>query len=275
MTDAIRAQSYQERPPVAALAPWVSSVWHQSVSPEHPPYWHRTVPNGSVDVVWSLGSAPRIVGPRTVPHVELLPPGSTVVGVRLGIGAAPAVLGVPMSELLDRELDARELWGTRPTQLVDELAERRSAAMASAMLERAVLGRVDRASVIDPLVAEMVRNLASRRLERIGTLPGRLHVSERQLNRRCLAATGLGPKTLHRTLRFQRFLALAHAGGLTRASLSRLAAAAGYTDQPHLSRECARLTGVSPRTLLRDAETHCAGAHDHAPSYAPLLTQDV
>jgi AraC-like DNA-binding protein len=200
--------------------------------------------------------------------METLAPGSMIVGARLRIGAA---LGMPMSELVDRELDASELWGTRPLRLAEQCAG--TPALACEMLERELLARLD--AVPDPLVAETVRTLTSRGLERVGALPGRLHLSERQLNRRCLTATGLAPKLLQRMLRFQRFLALAHAGGLTRAGLARLAATAGYTDQPHLNRECARLTGVSPGTLLREAEMHCAGAHDHTPSYAPLLAQDV
>jgi AraC-like DNA-binding protein len=178
-----------------------------------------------------------------------------------------------MSELVDRELDASELWGPRPMQLAETLAGSPSPSVASAMLEREVVGRLE--GEPDPLVAETVRTLTLRGSERVSALSGRLHVSERQLNRRCLAATGLAPKLLQRMLRFQRFLALAHAGGLTQASLSWLAAAAGYADQSHLSRESARLTGVSPHALLQDAEKHCAGVHDHTPSYAPLLAQDV
>jgi AraC-like DNA-binding protein len=96
-------------------------------------------------------------------------------------------------------------------------------------------------------------------------------MSERQLRRRCLAAVGLPPKLLQRMLRFQGFLALAHARGLARADLSALAAEAGYADQPHLTRECVRLAGRPPVAVLREAEQHCRGFHDHAASYAPLL----
>jgi hypothetical protein len=47
-------------------------------------------------------------------------------------------------------------------------------------------------------------------------------------------------------LRLQRFLALAGRGG----DLARLAADAGYADQPHLTRDCARLAGLPAVTLL-------------------------
>ena len=47
-------------------------------------------------------------------------------------------------------------------------------------------------------------------------------------------------------LRLQRFLSLASPGG----DLARLAADAGYADQPHLTRDCARLAGLPAAALL-------------------------
>jgi hypothetical protein len=77
-------------------------------------------------------------------------------------------------------------------------------------------------------------------------------------------------------LRFQRFLSLAQhaiASGAAPAGdgLARLAADAGYADQPHLNRECLRLTGASPRAFLGEAEDHCGCGHDHAASFMPVL----
>ena len=49
-------------------------------------------------------------------------------------------------------------------------------------------------------------------------------------------------------LRLRRFLALAEAEPNT--DLARAAAEAGYSDQPHLTRECADLAGLPPAALL-------------------------
>ena len=38
-----------------------------------------------------------------------------------------------------------------------------------------------------------------------------------------------------------------------------------------LSRECVRLTGLTPRELLGDAVDRCGCGHDHAASYGPFL----
>src|SRR5204862_7858097 len=76
-----------------------------------------------------------------------------------------------------------------------------------------------------------------------------LGLSERQLLRRFRRAVGYGPRTLARVARFQRFLALAE--GCRDADLARLAFDAGYADQPHLTRECRRLSGRTPLELIR------------------------
>jgi AraC-like DNA-binding protein len=68
-------------------------------------------------------------------------------------------------------------------------------------------------------------------------------VSERRLRRRFVQAVGYGPATYLRVSRFQRAVALAPRVE----GLAALAAAAGYADQAHLSRDCRALTGLTPR----------------------------
>jgi AraC-like DNA-binding protein len=100
-------------------------------------------------------------------------------------------------------------------------------------------------------------------------------MSERQLRRRFKAAVGLSPKALERVLRFQRFLALVHTGGWSRLGLARTAAALGYADQAHLTRECVRLSGLPPAELIRQSDIHCRGRHDHSPSFRSLFRGTV
>ena len=95
----------------------------------------------------------------------------------------------------------------------------------------------------DPAVAAAVARLADPGA-RVEALAGELGLSERQLRRRFQAAAGYGPKTLQRVLRFRRFLAG------PRDDLARAALEAGYADQPHLTREVARLAGTTPAQAL-------------------------
>jgi AraC-like DNA-binding protein len=80
---------------------------------------------------------------------------------------------------------------------------------------------------------------------------GFLAVSERRLRRRFVQAVGYGPATYLRVSRFQRAVALApYAPGL-----AALAAAAGYADQAHLSRDVRALTGLTPRVYFAGRST--------------------
>ncbi|HEU5431885.1 MAG TPA: helix-turn-helix domain-containing protein, partial [Thermomicrobiales bacterium] len=78
-------------------------------------------------------------------------------------------------------------------------------------------------------------------------------ISERQLRRRFESSVGYGPKMLQRILRLQRLLWLASGSDGERLGLAGLAIAAGYADQPHMTRETVALTGATPGQLLVDA----------------------
>jgi transcriptional regulator GlxA family with amidase domain len=80
--------------------------------------------------------------------------------------------------------------------------------------------------------------------QRLEQLARQLGFSERQLRRRFQTSVGYGPKTVQRVLRLRRFAACAQA------DLARSALIAGYSDQAHLTRECSRLTGLSPTQFL-------------------------
>jgi AraC-like DNA-binding protein len=262
-------QTYRERRPAPAVRSHVASVWVQRVGAGSDPHLHRTIPHGAVELACPVGGLPLVVGPQTAPRVEALAGGSTVVGVRFNLGAAPSVFGVPASELVDRTLAAEELWGAEAARIGERVA---AAGDPAAALEDEVLGRAARLHGPDPVVAEVARRLRPGRRQDVMALPSELSISERQLRRRVQSAIGLAPKVVHRMLRFQGFLALAHGRDGDPAELARLAAEAGYADQSHLTRECLRLAGLSPAALMRESLEHCrAAGHDHAVSYAPLL----
>ena len=162
-----------------------------------------------------------------------------------------------------------DVWG-EASDLAVQLAEAPRPDAALRSLQADLLHRQARTPPPDPLVAEAVRRLMPWQSTQIGALTEDLAISESQLRRRFLAEVGIGPKTLQRTLRFQGYLALAQAtrpGSL----VADLAAEVGYADQAHLSRECVRLTGLTPRELLGDAVDRCGCGHDHAASYGPFL----
>jgi AraC-like DNA-binding protein len=270
----VSAQSYVERPPVPALRDLVRVVWIQRIGAE--PYVQRNLPTGGVELHCTIGSLPRLVGPLTGPSTEVLAPGTTMVGVRFLPGGAAAVLGLPACELVDLTLDLDEVWGQAAVVLGELLSGTRSPEAALCILQEQLVGRRADGTQPDLLVSEAVRQLMPWRASEVGSLSSLLAISESQLRRRCLAAVGIGPKALQRTLRFQGFLALvqserARATPSEGGGLADLAAEAGYADQAHLGRECVRLTGMPPREFLVDARGRCGREHDHSASFIPFL----
>jgi AraC-like DNA-binding protein len=81
----------------------------------------------------------------------------------------------------------------------------------------------------------------------------RASLSTRQLRRLIDDHVGLPPKTLQTILRFQRFRACLAVPRRMRNPLGQAAAECGYFDHAHLCRDCVRLAGVTPSTLLAAA----------------------
>jgi AraC-like DNA-binding protein len=268
------SQTYVESAPLPGLAAAVRTVWIQRTGPA--PYVQRNLPTGGAELHCPIGAVARLVGPLARAKVEVLPPRTTLVGVRFQPGAAAALLGLPADELVDLTVQLDDLWGQAAVRLGELLADAPTPEAALERLQRHLLHRQARAGRADPLVAEAVRRLMPWQPAEVGALAAELAISPSQLRRRCLTTAGVGPKTLQRTLRFQGYLALAQAASAPGASvrgggLADLAADVGYADHAHMSRECLRLAGLTPRELLGDQVDRCGCGHDHAASYLPFL----
>jgi AraC-like DNA-binding protein len=264
-------QSFRERLPAPETARKVASVWVLEVGAEGGAYEHRTVPNGSAEISYALGSNRIVVsGPQRMPVVARVEPGTTVVGLRFHPGAAPSILGPPASDLVDLRVDLDRLWGSSVAMLAERLGEAGAPEGAARLLEDEVAHRLADAAAPDQLVKAAIGRLQPWRPGGLGDLASGLHISPRQLHRRFVAALGFGPKTLERILRFQGFLALAQGPEQRHIGLARLAQRAGYADQPHLTREAAALTGLTPRAFLDETWRRCGPTHDHEASYAGL-----
>jgi AraC-like DNA-binding protein len=268
------AESYVERFPLPELAGLVRTVWVQQTGPR--PYMQRNLPTGGVELQCPLGGLPRVIGPLTQARIQALPPSTAVVGARFWPGSAAPLLGLPVDELVDFTVDLNDLWQGTAVRLGELLAEASDPRAGLELLQRFLVSRQTRAAAPDQLVSAAVRRLMPWRPVRIEALSTELTISQSQLRRRFLATVGVGPKALQRTLRFQGYLALAQAAAdpslrTPVAGVADLAAEAGYADHAHLSRECRRLTGLTPTELLGGGSDRCGCGHDHAASYQPFL----
>jgi AraC-like DNA-binding protein len=181
-----------------------------------------------------------------------------------------------LDDLVDQRLGLTELWRSSADRLVEAMALAATPERALMFLQAHLLQEFRTAVRVDPLVGAAVQALMPWHPVNIDTLATHLALSASQLRRRCLRAVGVSPKVLQRTLRFQGFLALAQAGATATGrrgadGMAGLAVDTGYADQAHLSRECLRLTGLTPRQLLGGDIDRCACGHEHSASYAPFL----
>jgi AraC-like DNA-binding protein len=264
--------SYVESAPVPALAGVVRTVWIQRTGDTA--YLQRHLPTGGVEIHFPIGAAPQLLGPLTGAQLEVIPAKTTIVGVRFHPGTAPP-LPAMLDELVGQRLGLLELWRSSAERLVEAMASARTPERALAILQEHLVLEF-RSTSRDPLVNEAVLGLMPWQPVNIDTLANHLALSPSQLRRRVLQAVGMSPKVLQRTLRFQGFLALAQAGAVASGrrgadGMAGLAVDVGYADQAHLSRECLRLTGLTPREFLGVNADRCSCDHDHSGSYKPFL----
>jgi AraC-like DNA-binding protein len=232
---------YREWAPPAVLRPSVSCLW-TSVLPDGGQT--LVLPDACVDVIWRQGTGVLVAGPDTRPAPDSQPAGTVLVGVRFRPGAGGPALGLPLAELRDQRVDLADISSRLAAGLPGDLEP--GQALAGLI---ATATELCREGPPDPLVSHAARLLTAPGA-RTATLPDELGVSERQLRRRCLAAVGYGPKTLHRILRFRRFVSEVDEADKP-VELALVAADAGYADQAHMTRESVRLGGLPPAALAR------------------------
>jgi len=246
----LRGATYLEWPVGPLLREHLACVWVARSGASGAPHVDRVIPDGCMDLLFTGGRLV-IAGPDTK-AVELGPQaGGLIVGARFRPGIAPAVLGVPARHLLDARVPADDVVGDRARALAETLRGIRSPAEAAAVLGHRIgawtLASVPPSRVVAGAIA-LLSGPATLRDPSVSTLASALGVGERRLRRSCVDALGYGPKMFERIWRLRRFVAAA-AASPGRTSLAALALDAGYADQPHLTRECRALTGLTPATL--------------------------
>jgi len=193
-------------------------------------------------------------------QIHLLGPTSGATTVRMigpirgfGWGMTPrgwaAVVGVDASALLNRIVDARELFGDALDALDAAVAALEQApdlaamvAIAEPLVRTLARGRGREALIFAGLVDAWLEGERSPDVEALVIATG---LSRRQLERRCKALYGAPPKLLARKFRALRAAVALYADGVSPGDLVEQ----GFYDQSHLIREIKQFTGLTPRQL--------------------------
>lgn len=247
---AVVAPHYRETPPAPDLRAFVACRWVRTVRLGGPLRVAPILPDGCSDVMVFDDRPPIVAGPDATTRWVRIPDHTVITGLRFRPGAVRAVLGCEAGLVLDgggplsdfapgaRGLHERLL-------TADALDDRH------ALLEDWVRGRLTRAGAGDRDTLAACRLLTAEPGLAIGRLADRFGWNARAVHRRFRAACGYGPKHLQRILRVQRALRAVHAA--EEPSLAEVALAAGYADQPHMTRDFRDLTGFTPRAVFADA----------------------
>jgi len=162
------------------------------------------------------------------------------------------LLGLPLDQLSGHTVDLVEVLGADGRRLAEQLRDTPSWRRRFALMDRFLLGRLDRGPRPAPEVARAWERLVATG----GALPIRqlareVGWSHRHLLTRFRQQVGLGPKTAARLVRFN--------GVWRRLDEDRpldwglVAAEVGYADQAHLVREFRQFTGTTPTGFLARA----------------------
>ena len=234
-------RAYAEWPAPVALRHAVACLW-SAVAEEDADT--LVLPDACSDLIWEQGKGAYVAGPDTGPNPARARAGTTMFGVRFRASAGGPVLGLPLSELRDQRVDLADV--------LPAVARRLPATLDPQVAEISVLdlaARLVADSEPDKVVAHAAHMLNDPRI-RTEDVAAELALSTRQFRRRCHDTAGYGPKTLQRILKFRRFVARIDAWS-ENLDLAAIAADVGYADQAHLTRECARLAGLTPTALMK------------------------
>ena len=238
---------YREDAPSGDVYSLVACRWVRQTPEDERGRSVLILPDGCVDLLWREGELV-LAGVDQAARPSRIAPGERILGLRLRPGIAGAVLGMPASEVLDVHVKLEELLGPRARELAERVGESQGDEEAFNVLESSIASSMRDGAGPDPLVLAATRRLGFPG-SRVDQLAESLGISDRQLRRRFHRAVGYGPKTLDRVLRFRRLVAQSGAIASGDSDLARVAADLGYADQAHMTRDCLRLSGLTPVQL--------------------------
>jgi AraC-like DNA-binding protein len=176
-----------------------------------------------------------------------------MIAFKVRSGALRALLGVRASEVRDRTLDLRDVWGASAVALADRIAGARSSVDRTRALEEALFERLgesadDRATIA---LADILERSGGR--TSLAELVERSGYSRRTFVQKFHDCVGLAPKASARLSRTRAALArIDEADGAI--EWAELAVASGYCDQAHMSHEFRDLLGCPPAAFAREIQ---------------------
>lgn len=187
-----------------------------------------------------------LAGPRTRALVHEFEQGRAHISVAFAFGGA-AAFGLPPEIAADELVPLGVLCGRDGAALRERLLAAATPLDMFGLLEGVLLQRLAGQPAPDPAMAAAARSLSAGLP--VAKVAANLGLLPRTLRRRFTAQAGLTPKRFARVQRFRRVVRALD--GVTEADWAAVAAAHGYSDQPHLADEFRAIADVTPAEYLR------------------------
>lgn len=240
--------SYREYVPAPALRPFVDRLWTRDggLSPSE----QRVLPDGCIDWLLHLGTAPRavVVGTMTRPHVVPAGFAPPIVAVRFRPGGAAAFLRERADRFTDHHV-ALDDAGVSSIAILDRVLDEVLPHRRARALERHLLAALPRAEGPPAIIDRAVGALWREQPPSVDALARELGVTRQHLRRLFRDHVGIGPKELARVARVHR--AIERLGSARRGDLAGVATEIGFFDQAHMNRDFREIAGATPGEIIR------------------------
>ena len=253
--------SFVRHSPAAPLNRYIACLWwSRRDTPQH--YCEHILPSGGVQLLFTLHDTPIRCLPGNSPSGQIVwthsvvhgpqrnhyvagpkPPGA-VVGVAFHPGAAASVLGVSMVELAGHHVTLPTIWGRRGTDLHQKIRAAAAPTEIFRILEEDFSAGLQRSLLVHPAIADALLPHTSIVPTRVRDIQCASGYSPKHFIALFRTAVGLTPKHYYRIQRFNSVLR--HLAGAERSNLADVAAALGYSDQAHLTRDFREFAGITP-----------------------------
>lgn len=166
-------------------------------------------------------------------------------------GALNKLLGIPMTELLNKHIDAELLFGQEIRELNDQLANAYCYESMFSIIEQFLLKKIkeikDNLHPVDKIGQFILDNPYSFHLD---SFANQACLSPRQFERRFVQQVGVTPRFYQRMGRFRKAFELK----LLKKNLSwgDIALLTGYADYQHLAKDCKQFSGNTPNQLIQE-----------------------
>ena len=164
------------------------------------------------------------------------------------------LLGIPLSQMVDCDFDARLIIGKEITEVTERLMEAKSCDEKNGIIQLYLLSKLNEYQPSLPIDRAMSLMVHSHGKMSMDILAAKSCLSVRQLERQSLQRIGLPPKYFARIVRFSVAYKLKESN--PKASWTEIAHQFGYYDQMHLIRDFHHFTGINPSDLKEETIAH-------------------